>query len=124
MATITKRDIAERVSRKTGQAQSHVKDAIQVLFDENINELIAGNRLEFRNFGVFEVVERKARTGRNPKTGERVPVPAKKVVNFRMGKHMKERIGAPSPSPASEPQSYVPHPRPLAEPFRPQPPAV
>ena len=92
MSTITKRDIAERVARKTDQPQSHVKQAIQVLFDEIIDELIKGNRLEFRNFGVFEVVERKPRTGRNPRTGERVAVPAKKVINFRMGKQMKEQI--------------------------------
>lgn len=94
MATITKRDIAERVARKTGQPHSHVKQALQVLFEEVIDELVMGHRLEFRNFGVFEVVERKARTGRNPRTGERVPVPAKKVINFRMGKHMRDRVAA------------------------------
>lgn len=94
MATITKRDIAERVAQKTGQAQSHVKQALQSFFEEMVGELVQGNRLEFRNFGVFEVVKRKPRTGRNPRTGERVAVPAKKVINFRMGKDMKEKIGS------------------------------
>jgi integration host factor subunit beta len=97
MTTITKRDIAERVARKTGQAQSHVKQALQLFLDGIVDALAQGNRLEFRDFGVFEVVDRKARTGRNPRTGERVPVPAKKVVNFRMGKSMKERIEATPP---------------------------
>jgi integration host factor subunit beta len=106
MNTVTKRDISERVARKTGIPQAQVKEAVQALFDEIVEELIQGERLEFRNFGVFEVVERKARTGRNPKTGERVPVPAKKVVNFRMGKYMKDRIAtnAKLPHPAQHPQ--------------------
>ena len=99
MGTITKRDIAERVARRTGQAQSHVKQAIQTFFEEVIAGLVEGDRLEFRNFGVFEVVERKPRTGRNPRTGDPVAVPAKKVINFRMGKHMKERISAVSSLP-------------------------
>jgi len=104
MATITKRDMAERIARKTGQPQSHVKDALQMFFEEIVNSLVRGDRLEFRNFGVFEVVERKPRTGRNPRTGERVAVPAKKVVNFRMGKEMKERIArVPAPPPAASP---------------------
>lgn len=116
MGTITKRDIAERVARETDQPQSHVKEAIQVLFDEIIDELIKGNRLEFRNFGVFEVVERKPRTGRNPRTGERVAVPAKKVVNFRMGKQMKERI---SEEPDEETPASPPRVPPVNPPHQP-----
>lgn len=116
MATITKRDIAERVARKTGQPHSHVKQVLQVLFDEIVDELVMGNRLEFRNFGVFEVVERKARTGRNPRTGERVPVPAKKVINFRMGKQMRDRVAALSmaPMPAQPPAESPAQPSPQA----------
>ena len=112
MATTTKREIAERVAQQTGLAQVAVKQIIQMLFDEIVNELSTGNRLEFRDFGVFEVVVRKARTGRNPRTGDKVAVPPKRVVTFKMGKVMKEKVAAgsaaPAPAPASPPPSATP----------------
>ena len=92
MATTTKREIAERVAQQTGLAQVDVKRVIQVLFDEIVKDVCTGNRLEFRDFGVFEVVVRKPRTGRNPKTGQKVAVPPKTVVTFKMGKVMKEKV--------------------------------
>jgi len=113
MATTTKREIAERVAQQTGLAQVTVKQVVQLLFDEIISELAAGNRLEFRDFGVFEVVVRKPRTGRNPKTGEPVAVPPKRVVTFKMGKVMKEKVaagGAPSVSGAAAPVAFSPEP--------------
>ena len=99
MGTITRRDIEEQVARRTGQAPLHAKEAIQAFFEEIIEALAEGNRLEFRNFGVFEVAPRRPRTGRNPRTGDPVSVPAKNVVTFRMAKHMKERISAVSSVP-------------------------
>ena len=112
MATITKREIAERVARNTGHPQLAVKQIVQSFFDEVVTEVIKGNRLEFRDFGVFEVTVRKSRTGRNPRTGEKVPVPAKRVVTFKMGKLMKERVAAlPPPEVPS-----VPRPAPQAPP--------
>jgi len=108
MPTVTKREIAERIAAKTGHTQVAVKQIIQLLFDEVVSELSSGSRLEFRNFGVFEVIERKPRTGRNPRTGERVGVPAKHVVTFKMGKMMKERVsGLPAalPEPRFTPSS-------------------
>ena len=63
-----------------------------MLFDEIVKEVCSGNRLEFRDFGVFEVVVRKPRTGRNPRTGQKVAVPPKTVVTFKMGKVMKEKV--------------------------------
>ena len=92
MATTTKREIAERVAQQTGLAQVAVKQIVQMLFDEIIKEVCSGNRLEFRDFGVFEVVVRKPRTGRNPRTGQKVAVPPKTVVTFKMGKVMKEKV--------------------------------
>jgi len=92
MATVTKRQLAEKVAQKTGQTQVVTKQVVQLFFDELVNELAAGNRLEFRDFGVFEVVIRRPRTGRNPRTGERVAVPPKRVVTFKMGKNMRTRI--------------------------------
>lgn len=102
MAATTKREMAERVAQQTGIAQLVVKQTIQMLFDEIVKELVAGRRLEFRNFGVFEVVLRKPRTGRNPKTGEEVEVPSKRVVSFRMGKAMKEQVAAGGPPEPAE----------------------
>lgn len=116
MATTTKREIAERVAQQTGLAQVTVKQVVQLLFDEIVNELATGNRLEFRDFGVFEVVVRKARTGRNPKTGDRVAVPPKRVVTFKMGKVMKEKVAAgetaPMPGAPASPTGFQPPPPP------------
>ena len=115
MQTTTKREIAERVAQQTGLPQVTVKQVVQMLFEEITNELANGNRLEFRDFGVFEVVLRKARTGRNPRTGEKVAVPPKRVVTFKMGKIMKTRVAASSPA-APEPQ---PEPQPEPNPWAP-----
>ena len=119
MATTTKREIAERVAQQTGLAQVMVKQVVQLLFDEIVNELAAGNRLEFRDFGVFEVVVRKPRTGRNPKTGEKVAVPPKRVVTFKMGKVMKEKTAAGGIAPQRPSEPFAPPPR---APFPPPPP--
>ena len=121
MQTTTKREIAERVAQQTGLPQVAVKQVVQMLFEEITSELANGNRLEFRDFGVFEVVLRKARTGRNPRTGEKVVVPPKRVVTFKMGKVMKTRVaatgpGAPESSPAGAGQ---PEPQPEPNPWSP-----
>lgn len=97
VATITKREIAERIARMTGQPQLVVKEIIQEFFNEILNELVKGNRLEFRDFGVFEVVVRKPRIGRNPRSGKEVVVPAKRAVTFKMGKLMNDRVSAIPP---------------------------
>ena len=128
MTTITKREIAERVAKKTDHPQLAVKQIIQCFFDEVINEVVNGNRLEFRDFGVFEVITRKSRTGRNPRTGDKVPVPAKRVVSFKMGKLMKERVAAippeeepdassAPPAPSGPPPSPPPTPPPSSPPY-------
>ncbi|MEW6355939.1 MAG: HU family DNA-binding protein [Planctomycetota bacterium] len=93
--TISKREIAERVARKAKQTQLVAKRIIQLFLDELIEELARGNKLEFRDFGVFDVVQRKRRVGRNPRTGARVEVPAKRVVNFKMGRLMRDRVASP-----------------------------
>ena len=116
MATTTKREIAERVAQQSGLAQVEVKQVIQMLFDEIVKEVCSGNRLEFREFGVFEVVVRKPRTGRNPRTGQKVAVPPKTVVTFKMGKVMKEKVartaGGAGTAPAVESQPRPPTPPP------------
>ena len=92
MATITKRQIAERIAKRTGQTQTATKDIVQQLLDEIVDELAKGNKLELRDFGIFEAVIRRSRSARNPRTGEKVFVPAKRVVGFKMGRRMKGAV--------------------------------
>ncbi len=90
--TITKKELVNRISEETGQTKVVVKEILQRFLDEIIDELSQGNRLEFREFGVFELKRRKERTARNPKTGDAVHVPARTVVAFKPGRIMKERV--------------------------------
>jgi len=102
--TVTKRDLVQRISDSTGQTKVLVRDIIQRFLDEVANELVRGNRLEFRKFGVFEVRHRPGRMAQNPKTLEKVPVPPKRVVKFKVGNVMRRRVeeGA-APAAASPP---------------------
>lgn len=94
MATTTKREITERVAKTTNQHRDVVRSVIQSFLDEVIEELSRGNRLEFRDFGVFEV--RGGPPARqNPKTLVQVPVPARRAVRFKAGRLMKERVEHP-----------------------------
>ena len=115
MATITKREIAERIAKRTDQTQVVTKQIVQLFLDEVVEELAMGNKLEFRDFGIFEVVKRRSRNGRNPRTGEKVFVPAKQVVSFKMGRKMKKVVAgdddddAPQEQPTPEaPASGIP----------------
>ena len=90
--TITKKELVARIAEKTGQTKVVAKDVIQSFLDEIIDELGRGNRLEFREFGVFEIQERAARKVLNPRTREKVGVPARHVVKFKVGRLMKERV--------------------------------
>jgi integration host factor subunit beta len=92
--TVTKKELVSRIADRTGQTKVVTKDIIQMFLDEIITELGRGNRLEFREFGVFEIKERAARKAQNPRTLEKVDVPAKRVVKFKVGRLMKERVGA------------------------------
>ncbi|MBL8857842.1 MAG: integration host factor subunit beta [Planctomycetes bacterium] len=90
--TITKKELVNRIADQTHQTKVVVKDILQLFLDEIIEELARGNRLEFREFGVFEVRERAARRAQNPRTLEKVFVPSKRVVKFKVGRLMRERI--------------------------------
>ncbi|MFW5830348.1 MAG: HU family DNA-binding protein [Planctomycetota bacterium] len=90
--TIVKRVLADRIAQRLEVGQAQTLQVIQALLDEIINELAMGNRLEFRDFGVFETVERKPRTALNPKTLDKVDVPKKVVAKFKPGRLMKERV--------------------------------
>lgn len=89
MHTVTKKELIDRIADHTGAKNVLVKKIVQSFLDEIIDELGHGNRLEFRDFGVFESRERAARTAQNPKTLQRVQVPAKRTVRFKLGRRMK-----------------------------------
>lgn len=93
MATITKKELIDRIALTTNTKRVQVKRIVQQFLDEIVNELGRGNRLEFRDFGVFETRVRKARRAQNPKTLEPVPVPEKRTVKFKVGRLMKHRLG-------------------------------
>ncbi len=89
---MTKKEIVKQISDRLGLTQLKTKEIVQQTFDAIIETLLEDRRIELRNFGVFEVKQRKARKARNPKTGERVDVPPKFVVTFKPGKEMEERV--------------------------------
>lgn len=93
MATITKKELIDRIAVKTKYRRVEVKEIVQEFLDQVINDLGKGNRLEFRDFGVFETKVRKARKAQNPKTLEPVAVPEKRTVKFKVGRLMKQRLG-------------------------------
>jgi integration host factor subunit beta len=92
MATITKKELIDRVTKTTQCKNITAKEIVQQFLDEISTELGKGNRLEFRDFGVFEVKERAARVAQNPKTLKKIHVPAKRKVKFKMGRVMRERL--------------------------------
>src|SRR6266850_6355135 len=92
MDTITKKDLIDRIADRTSNKRVVVKRIIQFFLDDIMNELGKGNRLEFRDFGVFESKIRQARIAQNPKTLERVEVPEKRTVKFKVGRVMKQKL--------------------------------
>ena len=92
MSTITKKELIDRIAEKTNTKRVVVKPVIQSFLNEVIGELTRNNRLEFRDFGVFETKTRAARRAQNPKTLKRVKVPAKRIVKFKMGRLMKQKM--------------------------------
>ena len=98
MRTITKRDLVQLIAEKTNVQQQKAKEVIQCFLDEIIAELANGNRLEFRDFGVFEPRKKAPRLARNPRTGEKIQVPQKITVKFKAGRMMKERLQTQSDS--------------------------
>jgi nucleoid DNA-binding protein len=93
MVTVTKKDLVQKISQSRGMHPNDVRNIIQAFLDSMTDTLMVGDRLEFRDFGVFEIVERKQKIGRNPKNAS-VPIviPARKAVKFTPGKKMKELI--------------------------------
>jgi len=89
---MTKKDIILKISDETRLKQIDVKKVVQKTLDFIIEALTRGEKIELRNFGVFKLKQRRSRTGRNPRTGQIVPVPPRKVVVFRPGLEMKKKV--------------------------------
>src|SRR3954469_3159947 len=90
--TVTKKEIVKQISDRLGLTQLKTKEIGQQTFDAIVETLLEQGRIELRNFGVFEVKQRKARKARNPRTGDKVDVPPKNVVTFKPGKEMEEKV--------------------------------
>jgi nucleoid DNA-binding protein len=89
---MTKKDIARTIAQEMGLHLTQVQAIVQEVFDSIVETLVQEGRAELRRFGVFEVKKRKARPARNPRTGERVTVPERLVVTFKMRQEMRKRI--------------------------------
>ena len=94
MSTKRKMDFVDKIAERHGTQKSIVKTIVHQFLDEIVSELARGNRLEFRDFGVFEVRKQAPRKAQNPKTMEPVEVPAKRVVKFKAGRGMREGLNS------------------------------
>ena len=103
---MTKADLIEEVSRLTELTRKDSEVIVETIFDSVVRSLRVGDKIEIRGFGSFRTRQRKPRVGRNPKTGERVEVPAKKILFFKPSKELKDLVngepatptaGAPTP---------------------------
>jgi nucleoid DNA-binding protein len=90
---MTKKELVKAIADELNIQQETAKKVIQRVFDGIIDALVKEGRMELRNFGIFEVKQRKARKGRNPRSGEEVEVPERAVVRFKPGLEMEERVG-------------------------------
>ena len=95
---VRKKSIINKVAEATNNTQEFTRNVVELFLSEIIDDLSKGNRLEFRKFGVFEVRSRPGRIAQNPKTLEKVEVGPKRVVKFKVGNVLKEKVEAISPT--------------------------
>ena len=100
---MTKADLIEEVSRVVEFTRKESEIIVEAIFDSVVNALRADDKIEIRGFGSFRTRQRQSRIGRNPKTGARVDVPAKRVPYFKPSKELKDLVNEQSSAPASEP---------------------
>ncbi|TPE51953.1 integration host factor subunit alpha [Maribrevibacterium harenarium] len=92
MASLTKADLAENLVDNLGLSKKDAKDLVESFFDTIRETLIEGEQVKLSGFGNFEVREKSQRPGRNPKTGEEIPITARTVVTFKPGQKLKARV--------------------------------
>ena len=98
---MTKAELIEEVSRVVEMTRKDSEVIVEAIFDSVVKSLRGGDKIEIRGFGSFRTRQRKPRVGRNPKTGERVEVPAKKIPFFKPSKELKDFVNHPRPSAAA-----------------------
>jgi nucleoid DNA-binding protein len=89
---MTKQDIVEDIALRTGLTKKEVGEAVELFLEKIGVALAAGEHLEIRGFGTFKVKQRKSRMARNPRTGDAVPVPERRVPIFKVSKMLKDRV--------------------------------
>ena len=109
---MTKAVLVEEVAQVTDLTKKHAEVIVETVFRSIIDALHRGEKIELRGFGSFRLRQREPRRGRNPKTGDRVDVPPKKVPYFKPGKELKELINR-GPDRVSQPGAAAAQPRPL-----------
>jgi nucleoid DNA-binding protein len=115
--TLTKNDIVRTLAEKYELEIASTRRVVQGTLDMVLEALLKGDKVELRNFGVFEVIERKGRIARNPKSKQEVYIPERKVVKFKPGKVMEDKITTPSmkggiqPAPARKRENTSESPR-------------
>ena len=92
MAALTKADLSEKLHEELGLNKREVKDIVELFFDEFRTALESGNQVKISGFGNFDLRDKSERPGRNPKTGEEIPISARRVVTFRPGQKLKQRV--------------------------------
>jgi integration host factor subunit beta len=92
---MTKADLVEQVAREAEMTKKDAEQLVEIILKSITDSLNRGEKIELRGFGSFRVRERNSRRGRNPKTGDSVDIPAKRVAYFKPGKELKELINQP-----------------------------
>ena len=91
---LTKADFAEKLFDEVGLNKREAKDMVELFFEEIKSSLEKGEQVKISGFGKFELRDKNSRPGRNPKTGEEIPITARRVVTFRTGQKLKARVEA------------------------------
>ncbi|MGQ9634781.1 MAG: HU family DNA-binding protein [Bryobacteraceae bacterium] len=105
---MTKADLIDEVSRLVDLTRKESEVIVEVIFDSIVKSLRNGDKIEIRGFGSFRTRERQARIGRNPKTGERVEVPPKRIPYFKPSKELKDLVNAEAPAVATADPGQAP----------------
>ncbi len=107
---MTKADLIEEVSRVVEMTRKEAEVIVEAIFDSIVRSLRGGDKIEIRGFGSFRTRQRQPRVGRNPKTGARVEVPAKKIPYFKPSKELKDIVNSPAATPAPAVQTTATDP--------------
>ena len=105
---MTKADLVEEVVQVADLSKKHAEIIVNTVFQSIIEALHRDDKIELRGFGSFRVRQRRSRQGRNPKTGDRVDVPAKRIPYFKPGKELKDLINSSPESQSHRPEPAVP----------------